>query len=152
MQELSVKIGQLEIGGRLGLVYGPEAGGLYERCYRGRNNGLPMQEDHKPYHDEAHTCSPESTHRRITFVLDGLLYVVADVLLWDREVSSHRPEPMLLHIVDGSSYQCTVLETANLDHILTMSGRILTMLVRVGPVDQLDESVSTCVTIAPRYA
>jgi hypothetical protein len=30
-QELPVKVGQLEIGGRLGLVYGPEAGGLYER-------------------------------------------------------------------------------------------------------------------------
>ena len=59
---------------------------------------------------------------------------------------------MWLQIVANSSYQCTVLETANLDHILTMSGRILTMLVRVGPVDQLDESVSTCVTIAPRYA
>jgi hypothetical protein len=132
-QELPVKIGQLEIGGRLGLVYGPEAGGLYERCYRGRDNGLSMQEDHKPYHYEAHTCSPESTHRRITFVLDGLLYVVADVPFRDREVSSHRPEPMWLQTIANSSYQCTVLETANLDHILTMSGRILTMLVRIGP-------------------
>jgi hypothetical protein len=32
MQESPVKVEQLEIGGRLGLVYGPEAGGLYERC------------------------------------------------------------------------------------------------------------------------
>ena len=31
-QELPVKVGQLEGGGRLGLVYGPEASGLYERC------------------------------------------------------------------------------------------------------------------------
>jgi hypothetical protein len=59
----------LEIGGRLGFVDGPEAGGLDERCERGRANGLPMQEDHKPYHDEAHTCSPESTQRRITLAL-----------------------------------------------------------------------------------
>jgi len=29
-QELPVKVGQLEIGGRLGLVYGPKAGVLYE--------------------------------------------------------------------------------------------------------------------------
>jgi hypothetical protein len=31
-QELPVKDGQFEIGSRLGLVYSPEAGGLYERC------------------------------------------------------------------------------------------------------------------------
>jgi hypothetical protein len=32
MQELPVQVGQSEIGYRLGLVYGPEASGLYERC------------------------------------------------------------------------------------------------------------------------
>jgi hypothetical protein len=31
VQELPVKVGQLEIGSRQGLVYGPEASGLYER-------------------------------------------------------------------------------------------------------------------------
>jgi len=61
-QELPVKVGQLEIGGRLGLVYSPEAGGLDERCHRGRDNGLSMQEYRKPYHYEAHTFSPEFTH------------------------------------------------------------------------------------------
>jgi hypothetical protein len=71
-QELPVKIGQLEISGRLGLVCGPEAGGLYERGYRGCNYGLPMQEDRKPYYYEAHTCSPKSTHYRITFVLGSM--------------------------------------------------------------------------------
>jgi len=40
---------------------------------------------------------------------------------------------MWLQIVDGSSCQCTLLQTASLDHILTMSRRILTMLVRIGP-------------------
>jgi len=94
-QELPVKVGQLKIGGRLGLVYGPEAGGLYERCYRGRHNGLSMQEDHKPYHDEAHTCSPESTHRWITFGLDGLLDGMADTPWRDRAGSSHRPRLLL---------------------------------------------------------
>jgi len=94
-QELSVKVGQLEIGGLLGLVYGPEAGSLYQRYYRGRDNGLSMQEDHKPYHYEAHTYSPESTHRWITFVLDGLLYVIADTPWRDRAVSSHRPRLLL---------------------------------------------------------
>jgi len=69
VQELPFKVGQLEIGGRQGLVYGPEASGLYERCYRGRDNGLSMQEDHKAYHYEGHTCSPETTHRRIIFGL-----------------------------------------------------------------------------------
>jgi hypothetical protein len=72
--------------------------------------------------------------------------------LRDRDVSRHRPELMWLQIVANSSYQCTVLESANLDHILTMSERILTMLVRGGMGEQLDESVSTCATIAPRYA
>src|SRR5215467_490781 len=52
-QELPVKVGQLEIGGRLELVDGPEAGSLYQRYYRGRDDGLSMQEDHKPYHNEA---------------------------------------------------------------------------------------------------
>jgi hypothetical protein len=68
-QELPVKVGQLEIGGRLGLVDGPEASGLDERGERGREHGLAMQEDHKPYYDEAHTCSPEIAQRQITLAL-----------------------------------------------------------------------------------
>ena len=35
VQELPCKVGQLEIGGGLGLVDGPEASGLYERCLEG---------------------------------------------------------------------------------------------------------------------
>jgi hypothetical protein len=69
VQGLPFQVGQLEIGGRQGLVYGPEASGLYERGYWGRDNGLSIQKDHKPYHYEAHTCSPEFTHCRITFGL-----------------------------------------------------------------------------------
>ena len=69
VQGLPVKVGQLEIGGRQGLVHGPEASGLYERGYWGRANGLSRHEDHKPYHYEAQPCSPEFTHCRITFVL-----------------------------------------------------------------------------------
>jgi hypothetical protein len=88
-QELPAKVGQLEIGSRLRLVYSPEAGSLYERSYRGRDNGLSMLEDHKPYHYEAHTCSPNATQRRILLlVLDGLLYTAlsANVQYWSPQV------------------------------------------------------------------
>ena len=52
---------------------------------------------------------------RITFVLDGLLYVVADAPWRDREVCSHRPEPM-----------CSRLSTALPANVQYWSPQVLT--------------------------
>jgi hypothetical protein len=96
-QGLPVQVGQLEIGGRLGLVYGPEAGALYERGERGRDNGLAMQEDHKPYHCETHICSPEIAQRQITLALRQMASIHSS-----RHVAAESrrfPLPIIVHVV-----------------------------------------------------